>query len=133
MKENHKVPFSALGVTLAIGIVFGDIGTSPLYVMRAILNALPAGQLTRPDYILGAVSCVIWTLTIQTSSGFQHAFYSMVPGALYPTVKRPGCEINQSLPSMLAELLHLHALTCFQSMLKRSLALLLESWGEGGK
>jgi len=67
MKENHKVPFSALGVVLAIGIVFGDIGTSPLYVMRAILNALPAGQLTRPEYILGAVSCVIWTLTIQTT------------------------------------------------------------------
>lgn len=67
MKENHKVPFGALGVVLAIGIVFGDIGTSPLYVMRAILNALPAGQLTRPEYILGAVSCVIWTLTIQTT------------------------------------------------------------------
>ncbi len=67
MKENHKVPFSALGVVLAIGIVFGDIGTSPLYVMRAVLNALPAGQLSRPDYILGAVSCVIWTLTIQTT------------------------------------------------------------------
>lgn len=67
MKENHKVPFNALGVVLAIGIVFGDIGTSPLYVMRAILNSLPAGQLSRPDYILGAVSCVIWTLTIQTT------------------------------------------------------------------
>lgn len=67
MKENHKVPFSALGVVLAIGIVFGDIGTSPLYVMRAILHALPPGQLTRPEYILGAVSCVIWTLTIQTT------------------------------------------------------------------
>lgn len=67
MKENHKVPFSALGVVLAIGIVFGDIGTSPLYVMRAVLNGLPMGQLSRPDYILGAVSCVIWTLTIQTT------------------------------------------------------------------
>lgn len=67
MKGNNKVPFSALGVVLAIGIVFGDIGTSPLYVMRAILNALPAGQLSRPEYILGAVSCVIWTLTIQTT------------------------------------------------------------------
>lgn len=67
MRENHKVPFSALGVVLAIGIVFGDIGTSPLYVMRAILNSLPPGQLTRPEYILGAVSCVIWTLTIQTT------------------------------------------------------------------
>lgn len=67
MKECNKVQFNALGVALAIGIVFGDIGTSPLYVMRAILNSLPPGQLTRPEYILGAVSCVIWTLTIQTT------------------------------------------------------------------
>lgn len=67
MKENHKVPFSALGVVLAIGIVFGDIGTSPLYVMRAILNTLPAGQHNHAEYILGAISCVIWTLTIQTT------------------------------------------------------------------
>lgn len=67
MSNNHKVPFGALGVVLAIGIVFGDIGTSPLYVMKAVLNALPDGQLSRPDYILGAVSCVIWTLTIQTT------------------------------------------------------------------
>jgi KUP system potassium uptake protein len=56
MQANNKVPFSALGVVLAIGIVFGDIGTSPLYVMRAVLNSLPAGQLTLPEYILGAVS-----------------------------------------------------------------------------
>lgn len=67
MKGNHKVRFSSLGVVLAIGIVFGDIGTSPLYVMKAILNALPAGELAYPNYILGAVSCVIWTLTIQTT------------------------------------------------------------------
>ncbi|MDU1891203.1 MAG: KUP/HAK/KT family potassium transporter [Dysgonomonas sp.] len=67
MKKDHRVPFGTLGVVLAIGIVFGDIGTSPLYVMRAILNSLPAGQLSRPDYILGAVSAVIWTLTIQTT------------------------------------------------------------------
>ncbi len=50
----HKVSFSALLVT--IGIVFGDIGTSPLYVMKAIMGAnLHAGA----DYIIGAVSCVI--------------------------------------------------------------------------
>lgn len=67
MEAKNRVPFSALGVVLAIGIVFGDIGTSPLYVMRAILNGLPVGQLNNPDYILGAVSCVIWTLTIQTT------------------------------------------------------------------
>lgn len=67
MEKRNIVPFNALGVVLAIGIVFGDIGTSPLYVMRAILNGLPIDYLTYPDYILGAVSCVIWTLTIQTT------------------------------------------------------------------
>ncbi|MCL2596306.1 MAG: KUP/HAK/KT family potassium transporter [Paludibacter sp.] len=56
--------FRAMGIIVAIGIVFGDIGTSPLYVMKAVMNALPHN---RPDYIIGAVSCVIWTLTLQTS------------------------------------------------------------------
>lgn len=67
MNEKLKVPFSAMGVVMAIGIAFGDIGTSPLYMMKAIINSLPDGHLTRPEYILGAVSCVIWTLTIQTT------------------------------------------------------------------
>lgn len=69
MSENkrHKVPFGVLGIVMAIGVVYGDIGTSPLYVMKSILENLPDGQLSRPDYILGAVSCVIWTLTIQTT------------------------------------------------------------------
>lgn len=69
MSENHrhKVPFGVLGIVMAIGVVYGDIGTSPLYVMKSILEALPDGQLSRPDYIIGAVSCVIWTLTIQTT------------------------------------------------------------------
>ncbi|HCO66386.1 MAG TPA: potassium transporter Kup, partial [Dysgonomonas sp.] len=69
MTENsrHRVPFGVLGILMAIGVVYGDIGTSPLYVMKSILENLPDGQLTRPDYILGAVSCVIWTLTIQTT------------------------------------------------------------------
>lgn len=55
---------SRLGVLVAIGIVFGDIGTSPLYVMNTILRANPAFD---TDYILGAVSCIIWTLTLQTT------------------------------------------------------------------
>jgi len=69
MSENkkHRVPFGVLGIVMAIGVVYGDIGTSPLYVMKSILENLPAGQLSRPDYIIGAVSCVIWTLTIQTT------------------------------------------------------------------
>ena len=67
MKIRHTVPFSAAGVVLAIGIAFGDLGTSPLYVMRAVLNGLSLTQATNPSFILGAVSCVIWTLTIQTT------------------------------------------------------------------
>ena len=47
-----------------MGIVFGDIGTSPLYVMKAILCVNPDFD---TDYIIGAISCVIWTLTLQTT------------------------------------------------------------------
>ena len=53
-----------MGLLIAIGIVFGDIGTSPLYVMRTILRANPHYDTA---YILGAVSCIIWTLTLQTT------------------------------------------------------------------
>ena len=59
----HK-KLTAMGLLIAIGIVFGDIGTSPLYVMRTILRANPHFD---ADYILGAVSCIIWTLTLQTT------------------------------------------------------------------
>lgn len=49
---------------MTLGSVYGDIGTSPLYVMRAIIGATPV---VTADYIIGAVSCIIWTLTIQTT------------------------------------------------------------------
>lgn len=63
----HKVPFGPLGLIMAIGVVYGDIGTSPLYVMKSIILGLPDGHLADPQYILGAVSCIIWTLTMQTT------------------------------------------------------------------
>ncbi len=55
---------TAMGLLVTIGIVFGDIGTSPLYVMKTIMHVYPAYD---ADYIIGAVSCVIWTLTLQTT------------------------------------------------------------------
>ena len=61
--DTHK-RITALGLLVTIGIVFGDIGTSPLYVMRAVIGATPNFD---ADYIIGAVSCVIWTLTLQTT------------------------------------------------------------------
>lgn len=55
---------TAMGLLVTMGIVFGDIGTSPLYVMKAIVGA----NADYDDlYIIGAVSCVIWTLTLQTT------------------------------------------------------------------
>jgi KUP system potassium uptake protein len=45
----------------ALGVVYGDIGTSPLYAMDQIFRAVPARA---PQDALGAVSLVIWTLTV---------------------------------------------------------------------
>lgn len=57
----NKVTAGALLITL--GIIYGDIGTSPLYVMKAIFGNAPIQK----NLVLGAVSCVLWTLTLQTS------------------------------------------------------------------
>ena len=56
---------SVPGILISMGIVFGAIGTSPLYVMKAILG-VSQGQVSA-DTIIGAISCIIWTLTIQTT------------------------------------------------------------------
>lgn len=54
---------SAAGLLIALGIIYGDIGTSPLYV----LNAITTGKEISEFLIIGALSCVIWTLTLQTT------------------------------------------------------------------
>lgn len=58
---NNKV--SAAGLLIALGIIYGDIGTSPLYVFNAILK----GKVVSDLLILGSLSLVIWTLTLQTT------------------------------------------------------------------
>ena len=55
---------SFIGVIVSLGIVYGDIGTSPLYVFKAILAA---SSFIDESLILGALSCIIWTLTLQTT------------------------------------------------------------------
>ena len=57
-----KVTFGGLIITL--GIVYGDIGTSPLYVLRAIISN--SGSINY-DLVTGALSCIFWTLTLQTT------------------------------------------------------------------
>lgn len=62
MKSSHtKVTGAALLVTL--GIVFGDIGTSPLYVVSSILNK----NVVTPTLVLGGLSCIFWTITLQAT------------------------------------------------------------------
>ncbi len=64
-KSAHQLSkYSFVGVIVTLGIVYGDIGTSPLYVMKAILGA---NLNFDSNYIIGAISCIIWTLTLQTT------------------------------------------------------------------
>ncbi len=54
---------SGAGLLIALGIIYGDIGTSPLYTLKAIIGE----NIITKDLILGAISCIIWTLTLQTT------------------------------------------------------------------
>ncbi|MFM1968994.1 MAG: hypothetical protein RL152_371 [Bacteroidota bacterium] len=59
----HLNKVTAAGLLIALGIIYGDIGTSPLYVFSAIIN----GRVISEELILGGISCIIWTLTLQTT------------------------------------------------------------------
>jgi KUP system potassium uptake protein len=68
--SNHKNvnALTAGGVLISLGIVFGDIGTSPLYTLNAIFTIILGGkQDINPTNVLGVLSCIIWTLTLQTT------------------------------------------------------------------
>jgi KUP system potassium uptake protein len=77
MSKNHHHALSFAGLIITVGIIFGDIGTSPLYVLKAITNADPIrdahghlierGKLITDQLIMGALSCIFWTLTLQTT------------------------------------------------------------------
>jgi len=61
MFSPNKVSFA--GLLIALGIIYGDIGTSPLYV----LNAITSGKTITDELVIGALSLIIWTLTLQTT------------------------------------------------------------------
>ncbi|MDP3642936.1 MAG: KUP/HAK/KT family potassium transporter [Bacteroidota bacterium] len=66
----NKVTFAGLLIT--IGIVFGDIGTSPLYVVKAIISG---AEHFDKLLVYGSISCVFWTLTLQTT--FKYVFITL--------------------------------------------------------
>lgn len=61
--NNHFHKASAAGLIIALGIIYGDIGTSPLYVMSSIVGKREISE----QLVLGGISCVFWTLTLQTT------------------------------------------------------------------
>ncbi|MFA6083878.1 KUP/HAK/KT family potassium transporter [Mucilaginibacter sp.] len=63
---------SAGGMLVALGIIFGDIGTSPLYVFQTLLEE---GGRINQAFVLGSISCIFWTLTLQTT--FKYVFITL--------------------------------------------------------
>ena len=61
-KHNHS-RLSTAGLLISLGIIYGDIGTSPLYVMKAIMGETPINE----TLVYGGISCVFWTLTLLTT------------------------------------------------------------------
>ena len=64
MDASHMKKVSFAGLLITLGIIFGDIGTSPLYTFQTILKE---GGAATEELVLGAISCVFWTLTLQTT------------------------------------------------------------------
>src|SRR5205085_6843679 len=62
-QEKHLNPLSTAGVLISLGIIYGDIGTSPIYTFRFIVGS----HVITEELIYGGLSCVIWTLTLITT------------------------------------------------------------------
>ncbi|OTP31433.1 hypothetical protein A5798_001455 [Enterococcus sp. 6C8_DIV0013] len=67
MTKKNMDTFKIGGALVAMGVVYGDIGTSPLYVMKAIIEGNGGLSNVSTDFILGSVSLVFWTLTLLTT------------------------------------------------------------------
>lgn len=92
----HRIRIRFSLILIAIGIVYGDIGTSPLYVMKAIVAGNGGIGQVNPEFIIGSLSLVIWTMTLLTT--VQHVLIAMRADnhgeggifALYSLVKHCG-------------------------------------------
>lgn len=61
--HHHLDTLSIAGLVVALGIIYGDIGTSPLYVLKSIIG----DKVISKELIYGGLSCIFWTLTLQTT------------------------------------------------------------------
>ena len=91
--NNHLKKISAAGMLITMGIIFGDIGTSPLYVFQTLMTE---GKEATETFVFGCLSCIFWTLTLQTT--FKYIFITLQADnhgeggifSLYALVRRYG-------------------------------------------
>ncbi|MDO4680797.1 MAG: KUP/HAK/KT family potassium transporter [Aerococcus sp.] len=67
MEKKHQLGLSIGGLFVALGVVYGDIGTSPMYVMRALIEGNGGLGAISDEFIIGVVSLVFWTVTLLTT------------------------------------------------------------------
>ncbi|HVM89626.1 MAG TPA: KUP/HAK/KT family potassium transporter [Puia sp.] len=72
MSSERLKKVTAAGLIVTLGIIFGDIGTSPLYTFQTILTE---GGKINEELVFGAISCIFWTLTLQTT--FKYVFITL--------------------------------------------------------
>src|SRR6201991_4193633 len=91
--NSHVKQLTFAGALITLGIIFGDIGTSPLYVFQTLL--VEGGKVNQA-LVLGSISCIFWTLTLQTT--FKYIFITLQADnhgeggifSLYALVRRYG-------------------------------------------
>ena len=91
--NNHLKKVTAAGMLITMGIIFGDIGTSPLYVFQTLMTE---GKDASELFVFGCISCIFWTLTLQTT--FKYIFITLQADnhgeggifSLYALVRRYG-------------------------------------------
>ncbi|MDN0068839.1 KUP/HAK/KT family potassium transporter [Collinsella ihumii] len=66
-QHSPEIPISIGAMLVTLGVVYGDIGTSPMYVTKALLAGNGGIMSVNEEFILGAISLVIWTVTLLTT------------------------------------------------------------------
>ncbi len=62
-KTSHKEKIQFAAVLITLGVVYGDIGTSPMYVMKSVTGECGVNSVV----ILGTLSLIVWTMTLLTT------------------------------------------------------------------
>lgn len=101
MNQSNTKKITVASLLVALGIIYGDIGTSPLYVFKSIMGEREISEIL----VYGAISCVFWTLTFQTT--FKYIILTLMADnhgeggvfSLYALVRRFGK--NLIIPTIL--------------------------------